>query len=121
MKNTQSNAHRKSLSLPAPHAASARPSPGAWRRTGLPSSSNYAGRAADASAVVQEIQAAGGRATAIQADVSSAAEVAAMFDQIETTFGGVDVLVNNAGIMQPGLVPLAETDDALLTGCWPSM
>src|ERR1700679_4223096 len=60
---------------------------------------NYAGRAADANAVVQEIQAAGGRATAIQADVSSAAEV--------------DVLVNNAGIMQPGLVTLADTDDDL--------
>jgi 3-oxoacyl-[acyl-carrier protein] reductase len=74
---------------------------------------NYAGRAADANAVVQEIQAAGGRATAIQADVSSAAEVAAMFNQIETTLGGLDVLVNNAGIMQPGLVPLADTDDAL--------
>ena len=74
---------------------------------------NYAGRAADANAVVQEIQAAGGRATAIQADVSSAAEVLAMFDQIETTLGGLDVLVNNAGIMQPGLVPLADTDDAL--------
>jgi len=74
---------------------------------------NYAGRAADANAVVQEIQAAGGRATAIQADVSSAAEVAAMFDQIETVFGGVDILVNNAGIMQPGLVPLVDTDDAL--------
>src|ERR1700733_12305289 len=74
---------------------------------------NYAGQEADANAVVQEIQAAGGRATAIQADVSSAAEVAAMFDQIEAAFGGVDVLVNNAGIMQPGLVPLADTDDAL--------
>jgi 3-oxoacyl-[acyl-carrier protein] reductase len=74
---------------------------------------NYAGRAADANNVVQEIQNAGGHATAIQADVSNAAEVAAMFDQTETVFGGVDVLVNNAGIMQPGLVPLAETDDAL--------
>jgi len=74
---------------------------------------NYAGRAVDANTVVQEIQAAGGRTTAIQADVSSAAEVAAMFDQIETIFGGVDILVNNAGIMQPGLVPLADTDDAL--------
>jgi 3-oxoacyl-[acyl-carrier protein] reductase len=74
---------------------------------------NYAGRAADANTVVQEIQAAGGRATAIQADVSSAAEVAAMFDKIETVFGGLDVLVNNAGVIQPGLVPLAETDDAL--------
>jgi len=71
---------------------------------------NYAGRAADADKVVQEIENAGGRATAIQADVSSAAEVAAMFDRTETLFGGVDVLVNNAGIMQ--LAPLADTDDA---------
>ena len=74
---------------------------------------NYAGRTADATRVVQEIQAAGGNATALQADVSSPAEVAALFDQAAATFGGVDVLVNNAGIMQPGLVPLAETEDAL--------
>jgi 3-oxoacyl-[acyl-carrier protein] reductase len=72
---------------------------------------NYAGRAADADNVVREILAAGGRATAIQADVSKAAEVAAMFDQTETVFGGVDVLVNNAGIMQ--VTTLADTDDAL--------
>jgi 3-oxoacyl-[acyl-carrier protein] reductase len=74
---------------------------------------NYAGRAADADKVVQEIQAAGGHAAAVQADVSVAAEVATLFDQTETLFGGVDVLVNNAGIMQTGLVPLADTDDAL--------
>jgi 3-oxoacyl-[acyl-carrier protein] reductase len=71
---------------------------------------NYAGRAADAEAVVAEIQAAGGRATAIQADVADAAEVAALFDRTETHFGGVDVLVNNAGIMH--VTPLAEMDDA---------
>jgi 3-oxoacyl-[acyl-carrier protein] reductase len=74
---------------------------------------NYAGRAADAEKVVQEIQAAGGHAAAVQADVSVAAQVAALFDQTETLFGGVDVLVNNAGVMQTGLVPLADTDDAL--------
>ena len=74
---------------------------------------NYAGRAADAQTVVQEIEAAGGRATAIQADVSSSAEVASLFDQTEKLFGGVDVIVNNAGIIQPGLTPLAETDDSL--------
>lgn len=72
---------------------------------------NYAGRSADANKVVQEIETAGGRATSIQADVSSAAEVAALFNQAETLFGGVDVLINNAGIMQ--VAPLAETEDAL--------
>jgi 3-oxoacyl-[acyl-carrier protein] reductase len=74
---------------------------------------NYAGRVADADKVVQEIQAAGGKAAAIQADVSVPAEVAALFNQAETLFGGIDIIVNNAGIMQPGLVPLAETDDSL--------
>jgi 3-oxoacyl-[acyl-carrier protein] reductase len=74
---------------------------------------NYAGRVADADKVVHEIQAAGGRASAIQANVSVAAEITALFDQTEALFGGVDVLVNNAGIIQPGLVSLADTDDAL--------
>ena len=74
---------------------------------------NYAGRTADAQAVVDEIRTAGGRAEAIQADVSNPAQVATMFDQAATLFGGVDVLVNNAGVMQSGVVPLADTDDAL--------
>jgi 3-oxoacyl-[acyl-carrier protein] reductase len=74
---------------------------------------NYAGRAADAEKVVQEIQAAGGQAVAAKADVSILSEVASLFDKAEETFGGVDVLVNNAGIMQPGLVNLVDTDDAL--------
>jgi 3-oxoacyl-[acyl-carrier protein] reductase len=74
---------------------------------------NYAGRAADANAVVDEIRSNGGRAEAIQADVSSPAQVAALFDQTETLFGGVDVLVNNAGVMQQGLVSLSDMDDAL--------
>ena len=74
---------------------------------------NYAGRVADAQAVVDEIRTAGGRAEAIQADVSNPAQVATMFDQAATLFGGVDVLVNNAGVMQSGVVPLADTDDAL--------
>src|ERR1700745_3067938 len=75
---------------------------------------NYAGRAADADAVVAAIRTAGGRGEAIQADVSAPAQVAALFDQAATLFGGVDVLVNNAGVMQPGLMPLSETDDALV-------
>jgi len=74
---------------------------------------NYAGRAADANAVVDEVLSSGGRAEAIQADVSVPAQVAALFDQTETLFGGVDILVNNAGVMQQGLVSLGETDEAL--------
>ncbi|KAA6205550.1 MAG: SDR family NAD(P)-dependent oxidoreductase [Candidatus Tokpelaia sp.] len=74
---------------------------------------NYAGRVDDANAVVKEIKAAGGHAAAIRADISVPAEVSALFNQAVALFGRVDVLVNNAGIMQPGFVNLADTDDAL--------
>jgi 3-oxoacyl-[acyl-carrier protein] reductase len=70
---------------------------------------NYAGRAADAEAVVRDIESKNGRAMAIQADVSSAEDAAALFDGTERAFGGVDVLVNNAGIMQT--VTLGEAGD----------
>ena len=72
---------------------------------------NYAGGEAPADALAREIEAAGGRAITAQADVSDAAAVARMFEAAEAAFGGVDVVVNNAGIMQ--LAPLAESDDAL--------
>jgi 3-oxoacyl-[acyl-carrier protein] reductase len=74
---------------------------------------NYAGRIADAEKVVQEIQAKDGSAVAIKADVSVPAEVSSLFDQTEAAFGGIDIVVNNAGVMQPGLVALVDTDDAL--------
>ncbi len=73
---------------------------------------NYAGRAPEAQAVVTAIEAGGGKAIAVQADVADAAAVKAMFDQAIKTFGRVDVLVNNAGIMPPALPHLADTDDA---------
>jgi len=74
---------------------------------------NYAGREAEANQVVADITAQGGKAAALQADVSVPEQVAALFDQAITLFGGVDILVNNAGIMQPGLTMLADTDDGL--------
>jgi len=73
---------------------------------------NYSGNAVPAEALVRQIEQAGGKALAAQADVSSAAEVRRMFDAAESTFGGIDVLVNNAGIMS--LSKVAEvTDEAI--------
>jgi len=60
---------------------------------------------------VRKIEQAGGRGFVAQGDVSDAKAVARMFDAAEATFGGVDVLVNNAGIMKLG--PIAQSDDAL--------
>ena len=70
---------------------------------------NYAGNAEAAQKVVQEIEKQGGRAVAAQADVSDADAVKRMFDSAESAFGGVDVLVNNAGILDNA--PLAEVSD----------
>ncbi len=70
---------------------------------------NYSGDAAPAEALVRKIQQAGGQALAAKADISDAASVRRMFDAAESAFGGIDVLVNNAGIMQ--LANIADTDD----------
>ncbi|UXO84358.1 SDR family oxidoreductase [Brucella intermedia] len=70
---------------------------------------NYAGNAAMANAVVTRIEATGGVALSAQADVADPVAVKKMFDAAETAFGGVDVLINNAGIM--ALSPLAATED----------
>jgi 3-oxoacyl-[acyl-carrier protein] reductase len=72
---------------------------------------NYAGSESEAEALVAKLAAEQLRAIAVKADVSRADEMRAMFDRAEREFGGIDVLVNNAGIMQ--LAPIAETDDAL--------
>ena len=72
---------------------------------------NYSSDAGAARALGDKIAAAGGRAICVKADVSDPAAVAALFDQATSAFGGVDVLVNNAGIMT--LNPLAEFNDAL--------
>ncbi|MDQ2905691.1 MAG: SDR family NAD(P)-dependent oxidoreductase [Ktedonobacteraceae bacterium] len=59
---------------------------------------NYSRSKAEADETAQTIKNAGGRAIAIQADVSQDREVRAMVDAIERQFGTVDVLVNNASI-----------------------
>jgi 3-oxoacyl-[acyl-carrier protein] reductase len=71
---------------------------------------NYTESAEPAEALVRTIQQAGGQALAAKADVSSPTDVRRLFDAAETAFGGVDVLVNNAGIMT--LANVADADDA---------
>jgi 3-oxoacyl-[acyl-carrier protein] reductase len=65
---------------------------------------NYASNSAKADAVVSEIEAAGGSALAVQADVSDPDAVASMFRSVAEEIGPVSVLVNNAGITDDGLV-----------------
>jgi len=72
---------------------------------------NYSSDAAGAGALVRKIAEAGGQAVALKADVSDPAAMALLFDTTEATAGRVDVLVNNAGIMQ--LAKIADCDDAL--------
>lgn len=72
---------------------------------------NYASSATEADAVVAQIAGAGGKALAVKANVADAAAVAAMFDIAEQSFGKVDVLINNAGVMPPNVPTLANTDD----------
>ncbi len=59
---------------------------------------NYRASEAGAQKVVKEIQAAGGKAIAVGADVSDAAEVESLFEKSAKAFGGLDVLINNAGV-----------------------
>jgi 3-oxoacyl-[acyl-carrier protein] reductase len=71
---------------------------------------NYSGNAAPAEELAQAIERKGGKALTAKADVSDAEAVRRMFDAAEAAFGGVDVLVNNAGIMM--LSSIADADDA---------
>jgi Dehydrogenases with different specificities (related to short-chain alcohol dehydrogenases) len=59
---------------------------------------NYKTSRAEAEGVVREIEAAGGRAIAIQADVTDRRAVESMLSATEKQFGGLDILVNNAGV-----------------------
>jgi 3-oxoacyl-[acyl-carrier protein] reductase len=75
-------------------------------RDGFAVAVHYAGNAAKADATVGEIQAAGGRAIAIKADVADPADVARLFKATRDAFGTIDVVVNSAGIMP--LTPIVD-------------
>lgn len=71
---------------------------------------NYAGDPAETEQVAAGIRDSGGKAVAVQADVSDSAAVRQLFDRAESAYGGVDIVVNNAGIMP--LARVADADDA---------
>ncbi|EMB13641.1 SDR family oxidoreductase [Rhodopirellula europaea] len=70
---------------------------------------NYSSSPKAADEVTQRITDAGGEAKSFQADVSDADAVKGLFDFATESFGGVDVLVNNAGILK--MQTIAETSD----------
>jgi 3-oxoacyl-[acyl-carrier protein] reductase len=79
-------------------------------RDGFAVTANYDRSADAASALVREIESAGGRAIAVRADVSDPKAVVGLFDANERAFGGVDVVVSNAGVMR--LAPIRDMSDA---------
>lgn len=72
---------------------------------------NYAGNKAAADQVVEAIHSNGGEAIALQADVSKANEVKALFDAGIARFGRIDVLINNAGVLIYKLIKETTDED----------
>ncbi len=78
-------------------------------RDGFSVTVNYVKNRDLAANVVRELEAAGAKAISVGADVSRPADVTRLFEETETRFGGVDVVINNAGVMR--LAPFASMTD----------
>ncbi|MBE4734656.1 MULTISPECIES: SDR family oxidoreductase [Streptomyces] len=72
---------------------------------------NYQNNAEAAEETVKAITGAGGKAVAVQADVSVAADVAALYDTAVKEFGGVDIVVNNAATVAAAPVEYISEED----------
>jgi 3-oxoacyl-[acyl-carrier protein] reductase len=83
----------------------------ALAREGWPVGVNFRSDEDAAKGVVEEIEQAGGRATALKGDVSDRAAADALFEALEQQFGPVLVLVNNAGMRADGLAPMIDDED----------
>jgi len=80
-------------------------------REGWPVGVNYRSDSESAEAVVEEITGAGGRAKALQGDISDPETADRLFKALEDEFGPVLVLVNNAGVRADGLSPQIDDED----------
>jgi 3-oxoacyl-[acyl-carrier protein] reductase len=72
---------------------------------------NYVSRSGEADNVVQEIHAAGGRATAVRADIGDPAQVQEMMDRAGRELGPLSILVNNAGVAVRGTLETFNPTD----------
>ena len=72
---------------------------------------NYVRDEASASAVCERVRADGGRAEAVQGDVSTAEGAAALVSHVESEIGPIDILVNNAGITRDDLIMRLSEED----------
>ena len=73
-------------------------------RSGADVAINYRKHDAEAKQVVADIEAMGRRGLALKADVSNFADAQRMVAQVVETFGGLDILINNAGINRDGVI-----------------
>ena len=72
---------------------------------------NYASAKAGADKVVEDIVANGGKAIAVQGDVSKADDISRLFEETSKAFGAVDILVNNAGVYKFGAIDQITEED----------
>ncbi len=72
---------------------------------------HYAGNINKATEVVKEVNAAGGRAIAVSGDVADEVAMTRLFDDVEAAFGGIDVVINTAGIMVLSTVVDLDLDE----------
>ena len=81
-------------------------------KDGIAVAINYVGNSSQADEVVKEINANGGIAKAFSADVSKVSEIEQLFIEVNIAFGGIDIVVANAGIAVMGIpiVDVTEVD-----------
>ncbi len=72
---------------------------------------NYNSNASAAAEVLDEIKAAGSDGMIVQADVSQADQVEALFKAVADAYGKLDILVNNAGVTRDGVIMMLKPDD----------
>lgn len=79
-------------------------------KDGIAVAVNYIGNSEQADLVVDEITEAGGTAVAFQANVGVVAEIVKLFNDVSNDFGGIDIVVANAGIAKMG-IPIVDVTE----------